>query len=825
VESDLRSAEGTEAQVEHLERQPIALRLVILPHVTATLEQPKQPVNGRWRLAQRSSQLRQAEAAGACAQHLTHFERFVDGRQPAGLALCSRPIFFHYMERRFSLLTVPTLREGCQGTRPAEGLTEPNVGRTMTLPFSVAREMSLKVGQTLGQYKILDMLGAGGMGVVYKAQDTRLGRLVALKVLPLANAGDGEATERFRREARTASSLNHSNICTIYNFDEQDGQLFLAMELLEGGTLDAKLSGHPLPLPLLLDLGTQIADALENAHNDGILHRDIKPANIFITYRGQVKILDFGLAKLTPGLKDRRQPDLQPTEQFTSQVGTTVGTISYMSPEQARGEDLDPRTDLFSLGVVLYEMATGRPSFPGATTAVVFDGILNRQPAPASALNAAIPAELDRIITKALEKERELRYQGAADLRADLQRLKRDSGLRPSAITVPTSELAAATVIIPAPDRAPSSALRARRWSWQALAIAGSVALVIVAVAAMILTRSGPSDGAEIQSVTAAAGVAPAASGSGVSEPPAPSTVAPGSALMDKASTTPAPSAVGTPAATAAPVSVTASSSPASKEGALPPTTPAPAPALRNAEAAARERLDIARAKLNSNLLEPALADLRQIFIDFPSSAAAAEASFMSAEILERLGRLEEAMAAHIEFNKRFAKDPRLPASKLRLAQLTLQSRQPDRETRARQILGEIATAHPKTSHALAALQMKLKLEQGRGPREMDPVLGIEVPRALPTLRALAEQFPTSPMTTIALNRLAELYLDIEDYPRAAQAYTDLATSFPDNPNDAWFRAGEIYERRLKDVDKARAAYARVPEGTARYRDAQRRLK
>ncbi len=686
--------------------------------------------------------------------------------------------------------------------------------------------MSLKVGQTLGQYKILDMLGAGGMGVVYKAQDTRLGRLVALKVLPLASADDGEATERFRREARTASSLNHSNICTIYNFDEQDGQLFLAMELLEGGTLDTKLSGHPLPLPLLLDLGTQIADALENAHNDGILHRDIKPANIFVTYRGQVKILDFGLAKLSPGLKDRRQPDLQPTEQFTSQVGTTVGTISYMSPEQARGEDLDPRTDLFSFGVVLYEMATGRPSFPGATTAVVFDGILNRQPAPASALNAAIPAELDRIITKALEKERELRYQGAADLRADLQRLKRDSGLRPSAITVPTSELAAATVVLPPRDSAPSAAVRPPRWSWQALAIAGSVALVIVlAVAAMILTRSGPSGGAEIQSVTAVDGVAPAASESGVSEPPAPSTVAPGSALTDKAGATAAPAAVGTRAATAAPISAAAGSRPASKEGALPPTTPVPSPASRNAEAAARERLDIARAKLNSNLLEPALADLRQIFIDFPSSAAAAEASFMSAEILERLGRLEEAMAAHIEFNKRFAKDPRLPASKLRLAQLTLQSRQPDRETRARQILGEIATAHPKTSHALAALQMKLKLEQGRGPREMDPVLGIEVPRALPTLRALAEQFPTSPTTMIALNRLAELYLDIGDYPRAAQAYTDLATSFPGNPNDAWFRAGEIYERRLKDVDKARAAYASVPEGTARYRDAQRRLK
>jgi TolA-binding protein len=228
---------------------------------------------------------------------------------------------------------------------------------------------------------------------------------------------------------------------------------------------------------------------------------------------------------------------------------------------------------------------------------------------------------------------------------------------------------------------------------------------------------------------------------------------------------------------------------------------------------------------LNSNLLEPALADLRQIFIDFPSSAAAAEASFMSAEILEKLGRLEDAMAAHIEFNKRFAKDQRLAASKLRLAQLTLQSRQPERESTARQILGEIATTHPKTPQALTALQIKLKLEQGRGPRELDPVLGVEVPRTLPTLRLLAEQFPSSPVAMIALNRLAELYEDLGDFPRAAQAYTDLATGFPANPNDAWFRAGEIYERRLKDLDRARAAYANVPAGTARYKDAQRKLK
>lgn len=254
------------------------------------------------------------------------------------------------------------------------------------------------------------------------------------------------------------------------------------------------------------------------------------------------------------------------------------------------------------------------------------------------------------------------------------------------------------------------------------------------------------------------------------------------------------------------------------------PVTPA-ATTAKPAEAAARERLDIARAKLNSSLLEPALADLRQISIDFPGSAAAADASLLSAEILEKLGRREDAMAAHIEFNKRFAKDHRLAASKLRLAELTLQSRQANREVTARAILSDISTSHPKTPQSLAALQMKLKLEQGRGPREMDPVLGVEVPRALPTLRTLTEQFPTSPFAMIALNRLAEIYADIGDFSRAAQTYKDLATSFPTNPNDAWFRAGEIYERRLKDVAQARDAYARVPEGTARYKDAQRRIK
>ena len=315
------------------------------------------------------------------------------------------------------------------------------------------------VGQTLGHYKILDQLGAGGMGVVYRAQDTKLGRQVALKVLPTGNTSSEEAVERFRREARTASSLNHPNICTIYGFDEHEGQLYLAMELLDGEPLDRRLSGRPLDLRHMLDIAAQVADALDAAHAEGILHRDVKPANIFLTRRGPVKVLDFGLAKLSPEYRrDRdacstRRTRRSPPEHFTSAVGTTVGTIAYMSPEQARGDDVDPRTDLFSFGVVLYEMATGRQSFPGHTTAVVFDGILNRDPVPPSTLNAMLPPELDRIVSKALEKDRGLRYQTAADIGADLKRLRRDSASQARAScrrrAASRSPMDAATVVMP----------------------------------------------------------------------------------------------------------------------------------------------------------------------------------------------------------------------------------------------------------------------------------------------------------------------------------------------------------------------------------------
>src|SRR5712672_4415289 len=285
--------------------------------------------------------------------------------------------------------------------------------------------------QLIGHYKILRKVGGGGMGVVYEAEDSRLGRRVELKFLPEDKLKDSESHQRFLLEARSASALNHPGICTIYAIEEHDGKTFIAMELLEGKALDQVIRAGPLPLNRTLELGVQLADALDAAHKKGIVHRDIKPANIFLTERGATKILDFGLAKLLrDGEESLGGETIGDTAHLLTSPGTAVGTIAYMSPEQARGEELDGRSDLFSLGAVLYQLITGKHPFPGSTSAVIFDNILHNAPTAPVVLNPNTPAELERILNKLLEKDREIRYQGAAGARPHLKRLQReiDSG-------------------------------------------------------------------------------------------------------------------------------------------------------------------------------------------------------------------------------------------------------------------------------------------------------------------------------------------------------------------------------------------------------------
>jgi serine/threonine protein kinase/TolA-binding protein len=632
------------------------------------------------------------------------------------------------------------------------------------------------IGQVVSHYRVIEQIGAGGMGVVYRAEDTRLGRPLVLKFLPAVLSRDPMALERFEREAKAASSMNHPGICTVYDIGDFEGQRYIAMEYLEGQPLDRFIGGNPLALSTMLDLAVQITDAIELAHTEGILHRDIKPANIFITKRGHAKVLDFGLAKLAAG--DAGASALDATAQtfaahVLTTVGVAVGTVAYMSPEQARGEDLDTRSDLFSLGVVLHEMATGRQAFAGPTAAVVFDAILNRTPPPIVSVNPEVPLELERIIDKAIEKDRMLRYQHAADLKSDLARLKRDresgrvsigglsesrSGVRPavnagsgstpevvaaapvsSAVSAAASGAAAIPVpMASAPQPVPAQS-KAKKSNTTAIA-AAVVGVLAVGGAAVgyVLTRPAVESQAPV-SEPAAAAATPAPVAPPVTEPPlAPEPIAgspkpvpsapPETAILPApAKPSPAP-ARRTPAAPA-PAAAAPATPPAAELKPAPPPVAAPDTVARAVEAALpaveRGQFDVALAGLQSALGEQ------------PTSPSASQARLLIARIYDRQGRTDAALAAYADLRATYPKDSASADALLRMADLVQKTRQPDRMRLARSYLDQIVANFPTTGAAPRALAQRAAIEEREDLKVTDPVLQRVVPAALVSYRQL----------------------------------------------------------------------------------------
>jgi serine/threonine protein kinase/tetratricopeptide (TPR) repeat protein len=681
------------------------------------------------------------------------------------------------------------------------------------------------IGQTVSHHRVVELLGAGGMGVVYKAQDLKLSRMVALKFLSLDRIADSQALDRFQREARTASALSHPNICTIYEVDEHDGLQFIAMELLQGLPLDKKIGGRALPIDLVLELGIQIADALDAAHSSGILHRDIKPANIFITTRGQAKILDFGVAKLggshphaAPAL-DLSGAATRMRDEFLTTKGVAVGTVAYMSPEQARGEVLDNRSDLFSFGVVLYEMVTGRQTFPGNTSAVIFDAILNREPIAPIDLNTEVPPDLERIIAKAIDKDRRLRYQSASEMRTDLQRLKRSressriaspafqaagSGTRwPSAseLTVPAAAVPAS--VPPAAGSGPSGIPR-----WPML-VAGGGAICFVAAGVLYFQslrspQPGPSHAGTGQQASAPA------SARGDIPSTAPAQLAPRS---------PAPSAPVAAAVTTADSKVSPPQASSLPGPAVAPTTPA----ARTADVAA-DRLRIARSKFDAKLYDQALADLKAIGTEHPDSPGAPAVHLLIAATYERQGRIDDALAAYVELRDRHRASSAAAEGTFAMGNLLLRSRRNDREAAARELFADIASSYPKSAFAPRALMAKASLEERARLRVADPLLKTSVPAALISYRTLVERHPAAESAEIALWELSEMYQDLKRFDLAVRALEQLASRFPANKREAQWRAAELY-RKIGDAGGAKAAYARVPQSSTHYRDAQKRAK
>jgi serine/threonine protein kinase len=630
--------------------------------------------------------------------------------------------------------------------------------------------------ESVSHYRVLDKLGEGGTAVVYRAEDLALGREVALKFLAADCSADYSRIARFLHEARTIASLNHPNICTIYEIGEHDGRHFLAMELLDGAALSRALGGRPIESYRVVELAVEIADALAAAHAEGIVHRDLKPANIFITKPDRVKLLDFGLAILVaPQTTDHPASPMPPS-------GLTGGTIPYMSPEQVQGEALDARTDLFSLGVVMYELLTCRRPFIGMTGADVKDAILHESPIPMRDLNPSIPVELVRIVDKSLEKNRKLRYQTASDLRADLQRLKRDLD---SAISV-----SAATA-------------RATRGGAIASPLRSSRARIAVVTAGILI----------------AAGVPFALKNRWVSAPVPESsaTQSPGRDIV----LTPERIEPDIPAAQPAPPPI---EKPSSKAPAAPRAIETRlAAGIGTPGAAADTHLRIARQKIDLKLYDQALETLRRITSGDADQRHAVDAYFLIASIHDARGRVEDAMSTYLEIASRYPKDARAAEAKYEMAESMLKSKRPDRDAEARRMLTDVVQRYRSSPWAPRALMARAELETRLNLYERDDVLGGSAPAALVTYREVRQQYHSSPVAALATWKLAEGYVSLKRFDLAATTYQALAAD-DERRDEAWFAAGELYEKRLKDPDRAAIAYSRVRSTSSRYAEAHKRL-
>jgi serine/threonine protein kinase len=629
--------------------------------------------------------------------------------------------------------------------------------------------------ESISHYRVLDKLGEGGTAVVYRAEDLALGREVALKFLSADYSADYGRIARFQHEARTIASLNHPNICTIYEIGEHDGRHFIAMELLDGAALSRALSGRPIDSYRVIELAIEIADALAAAHAEGIVHRDLKPANIFVTKLDRVKLLDFGLAVVVPQQTTGHPASVIPP------FGLTGGTVPYMSPEQVQGETLDARTDLFSLGVVVYELLTSRRPFIGMTAADVKDAILHESPVQTRDLNPSIPIELVRIVDKSLEKNRKLRYQTASDLRADLQRLKRD--------------LDSASSVTPATARAKREAIQSPLRSSRTRIAAMAVGIVIAAGVPFALKNRSVSVPVNEPSPTRPPGadIALMAERTVTASPAPRPALPPSSELSPKAPA--APRAIDTRRGTG----------------------------IDRPGAAADTDLHLARQKIDLKLYDQALETLRRITGGDADQRHAVDAYFLIASIHDARGRIEDAMSTYLEIASRYPKDARAPEARYEMAESMLKSKRPDRDVEARRMLTDVVQRYQSSPWAPRALMARAQLESRHDLYERDDVLGGSVPAALVTYREVTQQYHSAPAAALATWKLAEGYLSLKRFDLAAATYEAVADG-DERRDEAWWAAGELYEKRLKDPARATIAYGRVGSTSSRYAEAQKRL-